>query len=201
MKEPQRVDQAVSDLEHQGYCILEGALSAEFCVRIRADIERLRDSGLFAQARIGKAASHQTNLEIRRDETYWLNEGAPSPVQKELLETVERYREGFNRHFFSGLWELEGHFGIYSPGAFYLPHLDQFQNDSRRTVSVVAFFNPDWKVGEGGFLRLHLPERKIDVLPNEGTLVFFFSDRILHEVTETHRERLSFAGWFLQRPR
>jgi len=107
----------------------------------------------------------------------------------------EYVRETLNSELFLGLWDWEGHYAVYPPGAFYKTHLDRFQNDSKRTVSMVLFFNSEWSVDDGGILRLDLPSESVRVAPRPGTAVFFLSDKIPHEVLETKRDRYSFAGW------
>lgn len=191
--------QVESGLAQDGFCIVRNALAPEYCARVRVEIAELAEAGKIQLAKIGKGPFHQLDAEIRGDRTHWFDPLHLSPVQKELWDFLEGLRTRLNAALFLGLWDLEGHYAVYEKGKFYRKHLDRFQNDSKRTLSAVAFFNPDWRESEGGLLRMETPNGVVEVLPEAGTFVFFLSDRIPHEVTETFRERLSFAGWFKTR--
>lgn len=186
-------------LQKNGYSVLPNALSTDLCEGVREEIRQQQTSGNFRAAGIGKAEFHRDLPEIRRDGTYWFKPDQLSSVQKQIWHWLEGIRQVANQELWLGLWELEGHYAIYPPGAFYRRHFDRFQNDSRRTLSVVLFFNECWEASDGGILRLTTPEGDLDILPESGTAVIFLSEQIQHEVTETSRERLSFAGWFKQR--
>lgn len=195
----QWIQRAVDGLEKKGFAVLRNALDPEFVTAVREEIQRLQSRGEFQSAGIGKGSHLQKNPDIRRDGTYWFRDENASSLQKGFLSALEGVRIALNSALFLGLWDHEGHYAVYAPGAFYRKHLDRFQNDSKRTVSTVAFFNEGWKEADGGVLALELPEEELRILPEAGTIVFFLSDRIPHEVTETTRERLSFAGWFRSR--
>src|SRR5690606_23077857 len=99
-----------------------------------------------------------------------------------------------------GLKSFEAHLAKYPPGSFYKRHIDQFQQVSYRIISCILYLNADWREGDGGELRIFLPdgkrgEKQIDIVPKAGTLVCFKSDEIPHEVLPTHKERYSFTGW------
>lgn len=192
-------ESAIAGLHSEGYAIIPNALLPEVCSAVRKEVRHLQDLGLFRAAGIGKGESHQTHLGIRRDGTLWFDPKQLTSVQKPIWRALEEIRQTVNEELMLGLWEFEGHYAIYAPGAFYRKHFDRFQSDSRRTLSIVLFFNEDWKPEHGGLLRIARPEGDLDILPESGKAVLFLSERVLHEVTETHRERLSFAGWFKQR--
>jgi SM-20-related protein len=168
-------------------------------MRIRVEIEALQKAGKFKSAAVGKGHLRQLNPEIRGDGTFWFEPDHLTPAQTEFVSVIESVRKLLNEQFYLGLEDWEGHYAIYPPGAFYERHLDRFKSDSRRKVSMVFFFNSDWKSEEGGALKLDLGEKNVEVLPESGTAVFFMSDLIPHEVCKTFRERLSFAGWFRTR--
>jgi SM-20-related protein len=72
-----------------------------------------------------------------------------------------------------------------------------------RRVTCILYLNPDWKIVDGGALRLYLDnedlQRYQDIYPYAGRLVVFLSDRFYHEVLPATRERYSITGWFRQR--
>lgn len=192
-------EQVEIGLLRDGFVVIQGAFSSEYCARVREEIAELSVAGKIQPAKIGKGALHQLAQEVRGDSTYWFDPENLSEVQKELWEWLESVKVRLNSVLFLGLWDLEGHYAVYPQGRFYRKHLDRFQNDSKRTLSAVVFFNSGWRPEEGGCLRMETSGGVVEILPEAGTCVFFLSDRIPHEVTETHRERLSFAGWFKTR--
>ncbi len=191
--------QLVEGLAGPGYVVFPELLRPEIAAEIRAEMERLRDAGAFRPAGVGRGESNRLAPATRGDGTCWFEPAALTAAQSKLGAVLEAAREGMNAKLFLGLWDWEGHYAIYPPGTFYRRHLDRFANDSRRTVSTVFFFNPEWTSADGGDLRMETSGGPRDVAPVSGTAVFFLSDRIPHEVLETRRERFSFAGWFRTR--
>ncbi|MEB3734889.1 2OG-Fe(II) oxygenase [Halopseudomonas pachastrellae] len=91
---------------------------------------------------------------------------------------------------------FETHYALYPPGAGYQRHLDRFQDNPLRTISVVSYLNTAWQPGDGGELRLYLPDGEFDVAPRAGTVVVFTSADVEHEVLASRFERASLTGWF-----
>lgn len=197
MKTP--LSDIIGALEVHGYAVAPNFLTTELVFKVQNEMRALRDQDLFQRAQIGRASGVRLEDEVRRDWTKWFEPADLSETQKEIWSVLEGLRGELNRSLFLGLWDFEGHYAVYPPGAFYKTHLDRFKNDSKRTVSVVFFFNSDWDLArDGGGLRLEVGPDQI-VSPEAGTLVCFLSDRIPHEVLETKRERFSFAGWMRTR--
>jgi hypothetical protein len=74
-------------------------------------------------------------------------------------------------------------------GSTYPLHVDNAQglvaNDVRK-LTVILYLNPAYKSTDGGELRLHLSnEQVLDLQPQGGRLVLFWSDEIPHEVLPT----------------
>lgn len=185
-------------LADERYAVFRDLLRPAVAREIRDEMERFRAENRFRPAGVGKGESVRAP-EIRRDGTLWFDPNALTPAQSKLARMIAAIREDLNAGLFLGLWDWEGHYAIYPPGAFYRKHLDRFANDSKRTVSMVFFFNPDWTERDAGLLRLETETGALDVPPASGTAVFFLSDRVPHEVLETNRDRFSFAGWFRTR--
>jgi SM-20-related protein len=188
-----------AELSDQGFSIVESGFGADYASAVRAEISHLQAGGGMRPAAIGRAGGRTLHPEIRRDGTSWFEPEALTPVQSSLWGFLEKMREHLNQTLFLGLWDLEGHYAVYPAGGFYQKHLDRFRDDSKRTVSVVVFFNERWRREDGGALVLDLPDGPREILPQAGTMVFFLSDRIAHEVQATQRERASFAGWYRTR--
>ena len=83
---------------------------------------------------------------------------------------------------------------VYPPGAFYKKHLDQFNRDDHRKLSIICYLNNDWLPEYGGQLRMWISGKPIDVLPTAGRLVCFRSDMTEHEVLPATHPRLSITG-------
>ena len=104
---------------------------------------------------------------------------------------MDSLRQALNASLFLGLEDFECHFALYPPGAYYQKHVDRFRDDDARTVSAVLYLNDAWLPEHGGALRLHLPQRQVDIQPTGGSLVVFMSAGTEHEVLPASRDRLS----------
>ncbi|AJD47895.1 2OG-Fe(II) oxygenase family oxidoreductase [Isoalcanivorax pacificus W11-5] len=191
-------DRIVDGLATRGYAV-EPAYFSPVLVRALRREALLRDrQGGFTEAAIGRNEQLQQNERIRRDRTCWLNGSTLAQVR--LLEEMEQLRQLINSRLFLGLFDLESHFAIYDPGAYYRRHLDAFRGDNPRVVSVVVYLNALWTPADGGCLRLwpqpDAVHHDLDVAPRAGSLVCFLSEQIPHEVLPARHDRLSIAGWF-----
>ena len=150
----------------------------------------------FTLALIGRDDLKQEQLDIRSDETVWLDED--NDVDGLYLKAMQSLQEGMNERLFMGLKYHEAHYSHYKPGTFYQKHLDAFRGKSSRKLTTVLYLNESWKADYGGDLLIYdeadnLLER---VVPNFGRLVIFLSDSFPHEVLISNRDRYSIAGWF-----
>jgi SM-20-related protein len=159
--------------------------------------------GEFRRAGIGRGDGHRIHPEVREDHVRWLDPPGATPSERRYFELMELLRQTLNRELTLGLFGFEAHLALYPPWARYRCHLDQFQDEENRIVSVSLYLNPDWRPEDDGALRLYLDEPESepfeDVLPTGGTLVCFLSERFQHEVLPSRRERLSATGWFTRR--
>lgn len=197
------IDIVVEQLADQGWCAVPGFLPAELVQRLAEDAHVFYQSGRLRPAATGQGAQREVRAGLRDDAIAWLDENPESPAQREYLARMEALRLAVNRELQLGLFDLEAHFARYPAGARYQKHLDTFQQDSRRTLSVICYLNEDWRANEGGQLRIYLDpdddSKHVDVLPEGGTLACFLSQRFVHEVLPATRERLSLTGWFRRR--
>ena len=153
----------------------------------------------FRPAKIGQAHLEQRIPEIRSDMTYWLDKQRDQKLQV-FFELIEELMEKLKRELFLSLQGYEFHFALYPPGGFYKPHLDQFDARSNRMISFIIYLNSNWQAGDGGELRIHKKERKLDIEPIMNRAVLFRSDTVLHEVLSATKPRRSLTGWLLKRP-
>jgi hypothetical protein len=114
---------------------------------------------------------------------------------------------------------------LYNPGSFYGKHVDTIadnvtderRRDFKRSVSMIIFLGDDesdrpWTSNDGGAVRIYGSEYASmtgspvyvdekdnvhsDILPTPGTIVLFDSEKVLHEVLMTNRNRICSVGWF-----
>lgn len=188
------------DLTRCGWSVQEQALPVPLSASLAAECLRLWNDADLTPAAIGPAGEELIMPSVRGDYTRWLDQCPPTLASAAFLEVMEGLRSSLNRSLYLGLDSFETHFALYPPGAGYRKHLDRFQGNPLRTVSVVAYLNQNWQPGDGGELRLHLPEGTHDVAPRAGSLAVFLSDRIVHEVLPAQKQRASLVGWFRRRP-
>lgn len=193
-----RRQRLIEALVARHYAVAPGYFPAHLISALRREALLREQRGEFQIAGIGRRLDHQHNRRVRRDRTRWLD--GTTLAQCCLFEELEQLRLAFNRSLFLGLFDLEAHFALYDPGAFYRRHLDAFNGNNGRVLSVVVYLNDGWRAEQGGRLRIwpsaNALHPAIEVMPRAGTLVCFLSDRIPHEVLEARRRRVSIAGWF-----
>lgn len=196
-------DDIASALLAQNFFVVPNFLSSEQVAALRAESLSLWCDGSFKQARVGHDAQQQRRDDLRNDFIFWLDETSGMPGVAHYFNRLESLRQAINRTLLLGLFEFEGHFAIYPPGHFYHAHVDQFTDSRARQISTVLYLNEDWSHRDGGQLRLYRkdqdPASALEVSPEAGTLVVFFSEQLWHEVLPARRERLSLTGWFRTR--
>lgn len=190
-------------LAETGYAVTDHYLSARNLHKIRSEMNDAWESGCFRHAGVGRGENWELQPAIRNDKVFWLEQTTCSPAQQLYLNTLDKLRLRLNRELLLGLFDFEGHMAVYPPGACYRRHIDQFRDMGTRRISCVLYLNEDWKINDGGALRLYLdndnPQHYKDIYPYAGRLVTFLSDRFYHAVLPAGRERYSIAGWFRQR--
>lgn len=190
----------IDDLAERGWSMQPSFLPQALTLELAAECRRRDTEGALAPAAIGRGDAMEVREGIRGDHILWLEAGK-SVVCDRYLTLMEELRQSLNQELFLGLEEFECHFALYPPGAFYKTHLDRFRDDDSRCITAVVYLNPDWQEGDGGTLRMHLPDGShLDVPPLAGTLVVFLSGDFPHEVLVTQTDRLSLTGWFRRRP-
>lgn len=191
--------QICSDLETQGWSQQDSCLQDDLISTLAAECRQMSAAGALKSAGIGRADGQVLRQDIRGDQIAWLKAGQSIACDR-YLQIMESVRQMLNRRLYLGLDEYESHFAMYSPGAYYLKHLDRFRDDDCRIVSAVIYLNSGWLPEQGGALRLHPDENHIeDVMPLGGRLVLFMSADMQHEVLPATHDRMSLAGWFRRR--
>ncbi|CAN5505512.1 2OG-Fe(II) oxygenase [soil metagenome] len=194
-----QLNHVADGLAEKGYALIDHFLSPHEVDAILKTDEFANAKLQFKKAGIGKQSDKQINEGIRGDYIHWVDPQT-SPVSITLyLERLKTLLQYLNQSLFLSLKDAEVHMTIYPIGTFYKRHLDQFKSDDHRKLSVICYLNSNWKLSDGGQLRMQLPEGPFDVLPLAGRLVCFRSDQIEHEVMPATRERLSLTGWMIDK--
>lgn len=197
------INQVVVDaLSERGWCVLPGFIP-------ETDVENLRDLALRQQeaeayrpAGIGRGPDQTVDRRVRSDLICWVD---PLDASYRQLcgERFEELRRVINEQLFLGLFDLETHFALYRPGAFYGRHVDQFRQGGRRKLTIILYLNRAWQPEDGGELLLYEEDETatapVRILPHGGTLVCFMSEIFPHEVLPARRDRLSLTGWYRTR--
>jgi SM-20-related protein len=184
-----------SQLLSTGLCVWPNFLSKINLKKTCADFDKIKLSGAFKRACIGQGAERDIN-DLRRDETFWLDDKSTNKVQINLWRQVNLLKVALNKKLFLGISSFEGHYASYPIGGFYRRHLDSFAKDDTRVVSFILYLNQNWQPTDGGTLRVYNKDHFTDVNPQGGTLACFMSRESEHEVLESHATRSSFTGWF-----
>ena len=190
----------VEAIAADGLAVARGAIP-ETLVRALRDAGRQRDvAGEFHGAAVGRGAARIERTDVRGDRIRWLEPWDAQPAETALFALVDALRVAVNEALYLGLFDFEGHYAIYPPGAGYARHLDRFRDDDARVLTLIVYLNDGWTDAHGGALRVECGDGLAhDVVPEGGTLVAFLSDRFPHEVLPASRERLAFTGWFRRR--
>ena len=195
-----KIENILNDLEQQGWSVQEDFFSKELIQQLKETLTSFHQQGILKQAGIGRKNDFHIEQSIRSDEISWFDENNLNKSQEKFLNITKQLQDAINQRFYLGLFELEVHFALYSPNAFYKRHLDQHKNQDTRVITLITYLNENWTEDDGGELQLYLKDGKtISVQPNAGTLVCFMSAEFEHEVLPAKRERASLTGWFRKR--
>jgi SM-20-related protein len=197
-------EQIIDDLLQQKYSIVEHFFSKEEVLALRSSLLQKYEEDRFRKSAIGNQANEKVIGAIRGDFILWLDETNASDAEAHFFARLNDFKEYLNRTCFMGINEKEFHYAVYPEGTYYKRHLDTFQNDSRRKLSLVCYLNgEEWKPEYGGELTIYLNgdggEKAIDIYPVQGRMVVFESQVLEHEVKPVKRERMSITGWLKTR--
>ncbi len=185
----------IDELIDQRLSINPNFFDAELITALHQELVNLMEEDQLRAAHIGKEQQRSHIRAIRGDAIHWIN--GDTEAQRRFLTEMRQLQEALNQQLFLGLTELEVHFAHYPAGMGYQKHLDSFQNNNLRRITIVVYLNPDWQEDDGGELEIYNGDEVIaTVLPLAGTLVCFVSEEFPHQVAITKRERFSIAGWF-----
>ena len=197
-------EQVIGDLLEKQYSIVEDFFSTQEVLALRESLLEKYDEDRFKKSAVGNFINEVVVEAIRGDFIFWLDESKGNAAEKNFFNKINDFTQYLNRTCFMGITEQEFHYAVYPQGAFYKRHLDTFQNDDRRKLSIVCYLNEeDWLPEYGGELTLYLPdgenEKPLNIYPVQGRMVIFESQVLEHEVKPVQQERLSITGWLKSR--
>jgi SM-20-related protein len=199
-----RHQRIVEEISTQGWSLMQDYMEPDDiqALNLQAEYHYLNQD--MFQAGIGRSDQYRVNRQIRSDHVLWLKHRTDNDPLGRYFQRLETLKTTLNRNLFLGLFDLECHMAVYPVGAYYARHLDCFQASSLRTLTCILYLNQDWKVEQGGQLRLYTQKGNgaghVDILPRGGQLISFLSNRFEHEVLPARRRRASISGWFRKRP-
>jgi len=203
-KENPFYEKIISGLLEDNYCVVENFFNLEEVGMLRKTLLDKYEKDDFKKAAIGNRTNENIEKSVRGDFILWINEADAGESELIFFNKLNSLIEYLNKTCFLGILQKEFHYALYSEGTFYKRHLDTFQNDDRRKLSLVCYLNDeDWKPENGGELVIYKEENGVEVAKNiyplPGRMVIFESQMLEHEVKPVKTTRLSITGWLKTR--
>jgi len=162
---------------------------------LQQNIRQLQSDNLMVAAGIGNSDVKDAQQKMRSDTIYWMDKSHDNIFEQEFLHQVDDFVDRLNSTCYSGINSYEFHYAVYEEGSFYKRHKDQFKTDSDRKFSLINYLNNDWLETDGGQLLVYQNDSVQKIQPQSQKAVFFKSDEMEHEVSLSHRTRMSITGW------
>ncbi|ESU23720.1 2OG-Fe(II) oxygenase [Flavobacterium enshiense DK69] len=199
-----KYEMIIDDLMNQKFSIADNFFAPDEVALLRKNLLRKFDERNFKKSAIGNQDREQIAEEVRGDFILWLDEQNADEAEQLYFERINDFVRYLNRTCFLGIQDMEFHYALYPEGTFYKRHLDTFQNDSRRKLSMVCYLNEEhWQMDYGGELTIYKNEdgneTELNVVPVQGRMVIFESQVLEHEVKPVRQPRLSITGWLKTR--
>ena len=197
-------ERIISDILEKKFCVVDDFFDKDEVDLLRSTLLIKYEEDNFKKAAIGNRTNEVIARSVRGDFILWINEAQAGPAEKTYFKKINSLVEYLNRTCFMGILHKEFHYAVYPEGTFYKRHLDTFQNDGRRKLSMVCYLNnEDWKPENGGELAIYTQkdgkENQINIFPFPGRVVIFESQELEHEVKPVKVPRLSITGWLKTR--
>lgn len=194
----------IADISKDQYSVIDNFFSPDEVEVLRHSLLEKYEDDNFKKSAIGNKLNETIKRSVRGDVILWIHEHQANSAEQLFFERINALVNYLNKTCFLGILQKEFHYAIYPTGTFYKRHIDTFQNDDRRKLSLVCYLNEDGWVNEnGGELCLYFNKnnREIEknIYPLPGRVVIFESQIIEHEVKIVHAQRLSITGWLKTR--
>ena len=191
----------IADLMRKDYSVIDHFFDTQTVTLLRDSLLNYFEEDRFKKAGIGNKTNQLVAAGIRGDYILWIDERIQTQIELVFFRQIYQFIKYLNRTCFLGILHHEFHYALYPPGTGYKRHLDTFQNDDKRKLSIAFYLNEsDWKASDGGALAMYINKKNgleevITILPEAGRMVIFESQKIPHEVLLAQRNRLSITGW------
>lgn len=197
-------ERIIDDVVSQKYAIAEDFFSAYEVQILRQSLINKHEEDAFKKAAIGNKINEIIVKSIRGDVILWMDENHTNAAEQLFFDKINNLVVYLNRTCFLGILHKEFHYALYPKDTYYKRHIDSFQNDNRRRLSLVCYLNEaGWLPENGGELVLYLDDHGKElekiIYPLPGRIVIFESQIIEHEVKPVKTERLSITGWLKTR--
>jgi len=191
----------IEALLKQQFSIVDNFFSSEEVEALRKSLLAKYEADKFKKSAIGNYVNEEIDKTIRGDFILWMDETNANEEELLFFKKINDLVDYLNKTCFLGILHKEFHYAVYPKGTFYKKHLDTFQNDDRRKLSIVCYLNEDnWLRENGGELTIYTEKGALDVLPLPGRIVIFESQILEHEVKVVKAsERMSITGWLKTR--
>ncbi|MEY2702055.1 MAG: hypothetical protein RLY43_688 [Bacteroidota bacterium] len=182
-------------LEHE-YVVVDHFFTSDEVNTLRKGLDDAFAATQFKKSAIGNKIDEKIIEAVRGDYILWLDEAHQTASSAVFFSKVQDFVAYLNATCFLGISTKEFHYAVYPEGTFYKRHLDVFQNDKRRRLSLVCYLNDEnWLPEYGGALVIYKDNEAITIYPEKGRVVIFDSQKLEHEVMPVKRERFSITGW------
>ncbi|MDQ0640354.1 SM-20-related protein [Pedobacter sp. W3I1] len=175
--------------------IAENFLNVSLAAHLKDNLIGLFENKKLLNAGVGNDSVVNQDKLIRSDVIYWLDRKHENQYENDFFDLMDEFVLYLNRTCYTGITGYEFHYTLYESGTFYKKHIDQFQHNGSRQYSMIMYLNADWKIADGGELRIYHANEEQNISPDNGKSVFFKSSDLAHEVLLTHKQRMSITGW------
>lgn len=176
--------------------IAEHFLSHSLSGSLKTNLTKLYAGKQLLAAKIGSSKNAIHSKDIRSDIIYWLDKDHNDPFENAFFDLMDSFVLHLNNTCYTGISGYEFHYTMYEPNTFYKKHIDQFQNNNSRKFSMIIYLNENWQQGDGGELCIYHADAITQIIaPTNGTIVFFKSSELPHEVLMNNKTRMSITGW------
>jgi len=171
-------------------------ISSDLANKLSMHLQELHTNDWLSAAEIGQKAVQNKNLNIRKDKIFWIDRKHHHPVEDEFLDMIDDFIHYLNASCYAGICDYEFHYAWFDKGSFYKKHVDQFQKNNSRKYTFIIYLNKNWKLVDGGELKIYGVDGISTIAPTNAKSVFFQSSEIAHEVLLSNEIRMSITGWF-----
>ncbi len=197
-------EEVISELVENQYCIADNFFTTEEVLLFRNSLKEKYRENEFKKAAIGNKTNELVAKSVRGDFILWIDEANAGLAEVLFFQKINALVDYLNKTCFLGILTKEFHYALYPEGTFYKRHLDTFQNDGRRKLSLVCYLNEEgWNPENGGELVIYQQENGQEttksIYPKAGRVVIFESQVLEHEVRPVKKSRLSITGWLKTR--